>query len=198
MSKERGLLFIFILLGLFLVTMLLVQNIKTTKITGFATEDSTVSNVTISKYLSITLSTNLNDGILFGSLNPDTENSNATHNYDGASDASSMFVNVSTDTNTVVDLCIKANTNLTSSGSDMIALGNETYANNVTATDIDSPSLVNETTLTIDYVKSGTGIPIGSQGYFRFWLDVPTGQASGDYNNTVSFKGVELDAACGA
>lgn len=196
MKKER-LLFIFVALFLFSIAMFLIQNIPEVKITGYAIEESTVSNVTISKSLSIDLSTNLSEGILFGSKPPGSTNVNATHNYDGASSGSSMYVNVSVDSNTAVDFCIKSNDDLRTSGADIIGIGNETYANNVTTTDADNPSLSDKVSLNkTDYVKAGNNISIGSQSYFRFWLDVPAGQASGDYNNTVSFKGIEIDTSC--
>ncbi|GAH23567.1 unnamed protein product [marine sediment metagenome] len=197
MIKEEKLLFIFIALFLFSIVMLLVQNIKIseTKIIGYATEQTTVSNVTISKAFSIDMSANLSEGILFGSISPDSTNENATHNYDGASSGSSMYINVSADSNTAVDFCIKSNDDLKTSAEDIIGIGNETYANNVTTTDATSPALADETSLTTAYVKAGTNITIGNQSYFRFWLDVPAGQASGDYNNTIYFKGIEIDAS---
>jgi len=198
MIKGGKLLFIFGVLLLFSIVMLLIQNINIPEftITGAATEGTTSSNVTIEKYLSIDLSDNLSEGIIFGNLNPDIVHSNATHNYDGASDGSTMLVNVSADSNTAVDFCIKANTHLISDGGDIIGLGNESYCNNATTTDIITPSLVNKSSLTTSYVKSGNNISIGDDGYYRFWLNVTSGQASGDYNNTISFKGIEIGAAC--
>ena len=199
MKKEEKLLFIFGALLLFAAVMLLIQNIKIpeTKITGYATEESTVSNVTISKYLSIDLSTNLSEGILFGSKSPNTQNNNATHNDDGASSGSSMYVNVSADSNTAVDFCIKSNDDLKTSGADIIGIANETYANNVTETNDTSPYLADEVSLNkTNYIEAGTNISIGNQSYFRFWLDIPSGQASGDYNNTITFKGIETATGC--
>lgn len=200
MIKEKKLLFIFGALLLFSIVMLLVQNIKISemKIIGFATEKTTVSNVTISKAFSIDMSTNLSEGILFGgSVTPDSTDVNASHNYDGVSSGSSMYINVSEDSNTAVDFCIRSNDDLKTSAEDIIGIGNESYANNVTTTDADSPSLSDEVPLSkTAYVKAGNNISIGSQSYFRFWLDVPAGQASGDYNNTISFKGVEIDTSC--
>lgn len=198
MEKRDKLLFIFGTLFLFAAIMILIQNIEIseTRITGYATEESTVSNVSIQKYLSIDMSTNLSTGILFGSINPDTSDNNASHNYDGPDSNSSMYVNVSADSNTAIDFCIKSNDDLQTSGSEIIGIGNETYADNVTITNATSPSLSDEVSLTTGFVEAGTNISIGSQSYFRFWLDVPAGQASGDYNNTISFKGIETGTSC--
>lgn len=199
MKKEEKLLFIFGALLLLGAVMLLIENIKIQeiRITGYGIEESTVSNVTIEKYLSIDLSSNLSEGILFGGINPDSPDNNASHNYDGPGSNSSMYVNVSADSNTAVDFCIKSNDDLTTSGSEIIGIGNETYADNVTTTNATSPFLENEVLLNkTDYIEAGTNISEGSQSYFRFWLDVPAGQASGDYNNTISFKGIETGTSC--
>ena len=171
---------------------------KTFSITGHATETSTTSNVTIQKYLSIAKCVNLTDGIRFGNVATlPTSNVNASHNYDGVSDGSSLCINVSTDSNTAIDLCTKADQNLTSVDSDLIILDNETYAN-FTTTNATAPFLADEISLTTTYVKSGDAITAGGLNYYRFWLDVPAAQPSGDYNNTVSFKGVTTTLACGA
>ena len=171
---------------------------RTFGITGHATESTTISNVTIAKYLSISLCTNLSDGIIFGNITtlPAT-NVNATHNYDGASTGSTMCVNVSEDANTAIDFCTKANDHLTSVGADTIELGNETYANS-TVTSAGTPgAAANSTAVTTSYVKSGNAVAAGGVNYYRFWLDVPASQPSGDYNNTVYFKGVTTTLACG-
>ena len=166
-------------------------------ITGHATETTTISNVTIAKYLSITMCTNLSDGIIFGNITelPAT-NINSTHNYDGASTGSTMCINISDDGNTAIDLCTKANDDLTSVGADTILLANETYANS-TVTNAGTPgAATNATLLTTSYVKSGNAIGVGNLNYYRFWLDIPAAQPSGDYNNTVYFKGVTTTLSC--
>ena len=166
-------------------------------ITGHATETSTISNVTIAKYLSISLCTNLSDGIIFGNVTelPAT-NLNATHNYDGASSGSTMCVNISNDGNTAIDLCTKGNTDLTSIASDTIGLANETYANS-TVTNTGTPgAAANSTALTTSYVKSGNAVSTGGVNYYRFWLDIPAAQPSGNYNNSISFKAIQTGLNC--
>ncbi len=166
-------------------------------LTGHVTETATVSNVTIAKYLAIDMSTNLTEGIMFGSVNtlPAT-NVNATHNYDDASSGTSMFLNVSADSNTNVDFCIKANAAMADPVSGgVLGIGNETYANSTT-TDIDNPGVGSELALTTEYAKSGVNVTIGSASYYRFWLDVPVSVQAGTYNNTVWFKGIETTGSC--
>ena len=179
---------------IFSLSFVFVQNFG--DMTGYATEATTVSNVTITKYLAISFSTNLSDGIVFGDIAalPAT-NVNATHNYDNGSSGTSMFINVSTDGNTAVDFCLKSNAALTNAALDTIGLGNETYANHST-TNSSVPDVANEVAFTGSYVKAGENVAVGTVNYYRFWLDVPVAQPSGDYNNTVSFKGVSTTLSC--
>ena len=121
---------------------------------------------------------------------------NATHNFDEASTGSTMCVNVSEDANTPIDFCTKANDHLTSVGDDTIGLANETYHNS-TETNAGTPGRdTNSTSLTTSYVKSGYAVAAGGLNYYRFWLDVPASQPSGNYNNTVYFKGVTTTLDC--
>lgn len=188
----------YILGGIILICLVLffVQNVSS--ITGHATEDSTYSEVTIQSYLAINFCDNLSTGILFGDvISLPATNINGSHNYDGTSSASTYCILVSEDSNTAVDFCLKADDDLISPGADRIGLSNETYANSTTS-DLATPALANEVPLTTSYVKSSSSISVGGTNYYRFWLDIPGGQATGTYNNTVSFKGVNTGNACGS
>lgn len=195
--KERGI--ILILTSLFVISVIFILAVNTPRsITGFATQVATVSNVTISKYLSIDMSTNLSAGILYGNVSSlPASNLNASHNYDGNNSTSSMFINVSVDSNTRVDVCIKSNQDLyDSSGGNIIGIGNETYSNSTT-TDLGIPGFASEVGLNkSNYIKAGQNISQGGANYYRFWLDIPAGTASGTYNNSVMFEGVEVNTAC--
>lgn len=166
--------------------------------TGYATEYSTTSNVSIQKYLSIALCSNLSEGISFGSVStlPATD-INGTHNYDGTSTETTYCINVSSDGNTPIDFCTKANADLASDALDVILLGNESYAN-ATSTNVTIPTLTSQVALTTTYVKAGNNISVGGINYYRFWLDIPAAQPSGDYNNSVYFKGVQTTLECGS
>jgi hypothetical protein len=193
MKKENVLMVLCGALFLLSVSLLLFPG-WTGKITGHASSEiSTTSNVSISKYLSINMSDNLAEGIIFGTtVNLPATDLNASHNYDGAGSGSSMSVTVGVDSNTNVDFCVKASGNLMTDALDVLGLGNETYSNASVAT---SPSLPG-TALTTSFVKGMSNINEGDSVYYRFWLDVPAAQASGDYNNTVYFKGVQTGQAC--
>jgi hypothetical protein len=193
MKEEGGLLLLLIIIFVFAIIMLLNQQ---SVMTGYATTGDTFSNVSITTYFSIAMSENLSDGIQFGSISslPATD-INASHNHDGASSATTMWMNVSTDSNTAVDFCINASATLSTTGGDSFQVGNETYANS-TWNNITDPRFANEVSLTAAWVKSGYNITAGSDNYYRFWLDIPAAQASGTYNNTVEFKGVSIGGGC--
>jgi hypothetical protein len=142
------------------------------------------------------MSTNLGAGILFGSVSslPATD-LNATHNYDGTSSASTMFINVSTDSNIAVDFCIKANSALIDLSGDVLGLTNETY-NNATTTSSTVPGFAVQTALTTNYVKAGEAVGKGNSTFYRFWLDVPVTTPPGTYNNSIMFEGIPTGGSC--
>jgi len=167
--------------------------------TGYATEGTTTSNVSIQKYLAIAFGSNLSSGIYFGNVAtlPATD-INATHNNDSSTypSGTTYTIDVSTDSNTHIDFCIRANAGLTSPALDVIGLANETYSSS-NLTNSTHPMLSNQSSITTSYVKApSTDILPGNSSYWRFWLDVPAAQPSGDYNNTVSFKGVVNGLSC--
>lgn len=202
MKGENWIVLVFGFVFLLSVIMLFNQGIKTT---GYATQSSTTSNVTINVYFAIDMSTNLSDGIRFGNVTtlPSTD-INATHNYDGANTTvggaianlgTSMWMNVSTDSNTNVDFCVNSNDNLKTSAGDQIVVGNETYYNH-TLTNVTHPGSGQQVAMTTSSVKAGPNVSAGSNLYYRFWLDVPAGTPSGTYNNSITFKGVSVGGAC--
>ncbi len=186
----RSSLFILIFLTLIL---LFVQNSKL--ITGYSSYNLT-SNVTLNKFLSVDFSEDLTNGIYFGSIDilPST-NTNASHDYDKLNNGTGYYINVSTDSNTNVDFCIKGGGNMISPANDVILLANESYSNS-TLTNSSIPSLNQKISLTTSYIKSGDNVLIGSSNYYRFWLDIPTAQPSGDYNNTIYFKAIQNGISC--
>jgi len=201
MKRDNLVVAIFGAVFLFSLIMLFGQGFKAT---GYVTEITTISNVSITTYFSISMSGNLSDGIQFGEVSslPAT-NVNASHNYDGANttedsngteQGTRYWMNVSVDSNTAVDFCIKADA-LNTSESDVIGLANETFYNN-TITNSTHPSFASEVGLTTSYDEAGFNVAQGIANYYRFWLDVPAATATGTYNNTVSFKGVATATGC--
>ncbi len=171
--------------------------------TGALTSASTTSSAVIQKYFSINISANLSAGIDFGSIESlPAVNHNATLNYNDTNyptendgNETLYFITVETDSNTAVDLCILASA-LNTSGGEEIGIGNYTFANNQT-NNITWPGPVDMYTMsTTGYVAAETGVPVGDNSYFRFWLDVPATTPSGTYNNTVQFLGRPTGVAC--
>jgi hypothetical protein len=175
------------------LSLLFVQNISV--ITGHASVGSTVSNVTISQYLSIDMSSDLLGGIYFGDIQSlPAIDQNATKNYNGTSNATLYYINVSTDSNTNVTFCIRANQGM-SNGVETMNLQNESFSAS-DSSNATVPSLINETSMTTIQQIAGGNIGLGNAVYYRFWLDVPVGQAVGTYNNSVEFEGKNLGATC--
>ena len=192
MQKEDYLLAICGGLFVFSMIMLLVSP------TGYATQGTTSSNVTITKYLSIDMSSNLSAGITFGSVTSlPAYDLNASSNYDGSNSAATYNVNVSTDSNTAVDFCIMANAPLTDAAAGtVIGLGNETFLNSSFSNMTWPGPQSAQVNLTTNWAKASSPTGAGNATFYRFWLDVPSATSSGTYNNTISIKGVETSQPC--
>jgi len=176
------------------VLLLGIENINA--FTGYASNNMAPSNVTIVKSVAISFSTNLGEGVLFEEVRflPAT-NVNASHNYDDPANGTGYFVAVSSDSNTAVDLCLKADGPLTTLGGDTIPLSGETYSAAL-STDSVIPDVLNEVSMTTNYSLVTSDIPVGGYGYMRFFLDVPVAQAPGDYQNNLFFKGNVAGILC--
>jgi len=185
-----------VLIIVFIAALLLLGFENFCTLTGYASEGITPSNVTIVQSLAISFSTQLGEGIIFDEVRfLPAANVNATHNYDGIGNASGYFILVSPDGNTPVDVCLKADGPLTSVGGDTIPLVGETYSHSKIS-NITMPSVTSEVSLTTNYTLSSDNVPLGGTGYLRFFLDVPTAQAPGDYSNNIFFKGTPTGAGC--
>jgi hypothetical protein len=163
-----------------------------------ADTQNTTTTVTVNEYVAVGLSNNLSSGIDFGSLDPDTLNNNATNNFDGAGLNTSFWVNISTDSNVNVDICIGDNESL-EFGANVIENGNYTWVNTTTGGPGDAWLIVGNSvvmTTTAAFTNAGNNIAPGSYNWYRFWLDIPGGQAAGAYVNSVSFKGIKTGNSC--
>ncbi len=162
-------------------------------------EQTTPSNVTVNKYVAIGLSDNLSYGIQFGAVDMNTNNNNATANYDGGNNNSTYYINVSSDGNVNIDICIRDNWALNTSANDVIENGNYTWADNRTANSTFMNATDGSYAISTTYQKTNeTILTPGTMDYFRFWLDIAAAQPAGTYNNTMYFKGVEASVACGS
>src|SRR6056297_1154437 len=186
-----------ILIGILVISLALLFFSNVNAITGRATEGSTYSNVTIEKYLAIEMSPNLSAGIDFGTIETlGVDNYNATENYNGTSNSTLYWITVSEDSNTAVDLCTRANAPMANAGGAEIPLVNESFASNVTVSDLNDPSLSNAIDYTTNYQEGHFDVPVGNTSYWRFWLDAPLGQETGNCNNTIYFQGSNVGSGC--
>ena len=168
-------------------------------ITGHSITQDTFSNVTISAYYAVDWSTNLTTGIIFEPIYTlPVSDDNATGNWVNppTDNSSDYWANVSDDGNLEVNFCLRANGAMQNGVGDSIGLGNESYAGNVTSSNFTSPSVDDEISFTTSYVEATSNIYPGNVTYWRFWLDVPVGQAVGDYSNTVQFKAIADPEVC--
>ena len=167
-------------------------------ITGFATSQSvgTTATANIIYYYALAESTDFNSGIDFGTLVHNTLNNNATVNYDNS--GTSYALNLSTDSNTDISICVKANTDLKihSSPSNIIGIGNMTFNASTTNTST-IPSFAARIEMNKSVYRNAThNLGAGNATFFRFWLSVPEDTIPGDYNNTAEFKTVRAGVDC--
>jgi hypothetical protein len=158
--------------------------------TGNVTQDSAVANVSINKYLSISFSSNLSEGIYFGTIySLPSIDTNASRNYVEPTNITHYYINVSNDSNTLVDFCIKASGDMLNSASDAIGLANETYSNSI-STNSSVPLQSSKVSLSTNYVLIASDLGDQSTVYLKFYLDAPASQPAGIYTNNLEFKAV--------
>jgi hypothetical protein len=154
--------------------------------------DSVPINATVGQFISITLSNALGQGILFGNLQPGTNNNMALNDTTGTGNCTAYNIAVDSSSTSSVNMWHKASDNL-KSGSDTILIGNLTHEANQTSNGINvNMTLTSDGSyaLTLSYEKIGgspapcDNTPAGEACYIAFWLDVPLGIPSGVYNTT--------------
>jgi hypothetical protein len=162
--------------------MILIQNIESVNADEVV---NTTSKAQINTYFAITMSTELESEIDFGTIDTiPASDVNATKNYN-ASDMTEYYIEVSDDSNTNVSFEINASD--FSSGTNTLGVGNESFAYNITNNNADEPSF-DDVSLTEVLQTAGSSVDIGEKVYYRFWLDVPGNQPTGSYTNEVWFS----------
>ncbi|MCX6746680.1 MAG: BspA family leucine-rich repeat surface protein [Candidatus Pacearchaeota archaeon] len=141
--------------------------------------------VNIESSISISLSSKLSQQINWSIEALPISNQSAEGN--NQSSITSYWINISTIGSTV-DLYIKANSDLMTSGLDVLGLGNETYSYNSTNSSVPSEQ---KFSLTTNYAEIGDSLTEGSVVYLKFFINAPPGQAVGTYNNTLLLKAVQ-------
>lgn len=197
MAKNTAIIILICAIAAVLLGALLISP-GTHSFTGAATTQTTQSRVAISYYYAITLSNNLADGIDFGNITSlPANNLNATDNNNGANSTTTMYVHESNDSNVNIDLCHRAQGPLSTIANDTIGLGNYTWSDSLTNTSTlpSGPPGTNTFNTTLAKGNNNNIAPNGN-GFYRYWLDIPVGQAAGTYTNTVEYKAVYTGAGC--
>ena len=172
------------------------------------TQDSTVSNATVAVSIGFTFSGNLSNGILFGNININSNDNNASANYltvngtgicpagAGTIGCTAYQIQMDSGNNGNADTCIKDNVALTSGANTLPNTGYTYDANStINGTNMNGPT--SSIAVTTSFVKFGSeDLSASANQSSQFYLDVPDGQAAGDYNNTIDFKIVETGQAC--
>ena len=181
-EKKAGL----ILGGIFLFSLVLVGLVM-----AVAVETPATAKVTVNTFLSVTVTDTESNGIVFGSLNPNTFN-----NPDLAQDTAQTTPAVTVANDAVSNININVDVRgtdfvSTSDNTKIISVGQVTYDDDGAA-DEDSEVPLVETVLTTNYPVTPyySAVVPGSSVGFWFFLDVPCGQAAAsDYESTFSFEG---------
>ena len=142
-------------------------------------EETQRANVTVNVNISCGFDSNFMDGVDFGSVDPGTANVSETVN--------GYNVTAAPTNNKDINVYIKANDNMQSTGSDYILLGNMTWHDNSTYPPVFT---IDNDTMSTTYTKFyeiGSGLSAGGVHHFQIWLDVPN-VAAGEYNNTIYVK----------
>lgn len=154
---------------------------------GTSETKTATSNLTVNTYVSISLTTALSDGITFGALEPATNDNNAT-----SCDAGLCNVSISADTNVVCHVKMKVDDELSLSTDGATEIANTGYTWNVNATETDLPDVTGSFAVEKDYDDTNLVMDAAGKGQATFWnawIDIPSAQTAGVYNNTISFCG---------
>lgn len=136
--------------------------------------------------ISISLSPILSQQINWNLASLPVYNQSADGNNDGSEGVTDYYVNISVIGGTA-DLYLKANGDLITPGLDVLGLGNETFSFNSTNSSVPSAQ---KFALTTNYYKIGDNLNDKDVVYLKFFLNAPSGQAAGTYNNSLLIKAV--------
>ena len=156
-------------------------------LTGFATSTcSTTASAVVAEWFAVSSPGDIN----FGGLVHDTTGNNAGSNNWGSS-ASGYYLQLSPNSNINAKTCIKS---VNWDGPSALALANLKW-NSSTSSSSSVPGTPGSA-MTTSYVTSQSSISPGDKDYYRFWMDVPSGQVAGDYNTTTTFKAITTSSSC--
>jgi hypothetical protein len=161
---------------------------------GFATSDSQLGNLSagVQTFVTCTWSDSALD-VSFGSnLNPGDSDLNATQNYileNGGENGTGYNVSVGDLTTANVNITILGSDLV--DGSNLIGIGNVTWASNETANNGTNMIPGSSTSVTGSAVNIASNVAPSSSVHYRFWLDIPSGIVQGSYEGNYTVECAE-------
>jgi hypothetical protein len=161
-------------------------------------EETTSSLATVTKQVAISKSSNLTTGVLFGNVDPNSNNNNATGNFNVTDEQTQFWLTIDSTTNTPIDICTKDDDELSTAGDSEIPNTGYTWNSSASNTPTDPSISTSMYAITTSYDITNKIADSQTSGvyYLRFTLDIPVGQAAGSYSNTVYFKGADDATGC--
>ena len=144
-------------------------------------------------FISISLSTALINGIMFGTINPSTNDNPALNNTNGPGGGTAYNITIDSSTTVNVDLYNDASGNLVS-GSYIIGIGNVTNQANTTSNTGNNLVAAGSIALSTIYSIIGSicqNLVANSNCWISYWLDSPTAQPPGSYTTTYKYCAVQ-------
>jgi len=164
---------------------------KPLMITGFATTDSQLGNLSVGvqTYMACTWSVNTLNVSFGTSLSPGQNDTNATGNYDQAGNGTAYNVTVDLLSTSNADITITGN-NLTD-GANIINIENVTWQSNTTAANGTNMVPDGSTSINVSEVDIITNEPTNSTVWYRLWIDIPNNTVAGTYEGNYTLKCAE-------
>ena len=149
-------------------------------ITGAQSTVSVPSSATIMSYFAIAAGGSLETpGIVWSNIAAlPAIDIPADADYSGVGSATGYFLSISPDSNVNVDMCISASGPLTS-GLNTIPISGYTWSSSAINDALNPAGPAGSSPMTTAYALDGANFAPGGTDYFRFWLDVPSGQQAG-------------------
>lgn len=167
---------------------------------------TTVMNVTIRGWVSLSASTNLTTGIVFNDSDSGTEGNNATANWgEGQNGGSGYNLTVNSETTVTINFTQTSNRSNLTTGTYILDIGNVTTNSNSTK-DNGTNLPTNESATALEYLswrgmEDCEGIAeTGGHCWITYFLGVPTDQAPGSYETGYCWCGRQqgtADTNCG-
>jgi len=159
----------------------------------------TTMNVTVRGYVSLLASTCLTNGITFETRDPNTDNNNASCNNITANGGTGYNLTVDASSTVSVNFTQASNrTNLTDGTNTIVINANLTYnsnSTNNTASNLLDPAVSEALSNSWKAMENCTNLGGSADCWSTYFLDIPDGQAPGNYYTGYCWCGREINKA---